>query len=174
MLIKSANNLPDGYILIVKDGWRSYDLQLAIYNRMYESLKDRKPYLSDEELRDEISMFVSKGSLSYNNPSPHFTGGAVDISISNEKGLEANMGSAFDQVCPESAMRFYEEKLEKGTELTQVEYQILCNRRLLFHCMVDSGFTNYSNEWWHFDYGDQLWAKIKNRKAIYGLINPQL
>ena len=42
------------------------------------------------------------------------------------------------------------------------------NRRLLFNAMVDQGFTNYSEEWWHFDYGNQFWALINGVHAIYG------
>ena len=27
--------------------------------------------------------------------------------------------------------------------------------------MEDAGFTNYEEEWWHFDYGNQNWALEK-------------
>jgi zinc D-Ala-D-Ala dipeptidase len=32
----------------------------------------------------------------------------------------------------------------------------LRNRRLLYWAMRNQGFTNYSYEYWHFDYGDQV------------------
>ena len=35
--------------------------------------------------------------------------------------------------------------------------------------MLKSVFVQHPNEWWHFSYGDQLWAWTnQNRKAIYG------
>lgn len=38
--------------------------------------------------------------------------------------------------------------------------------------MKKEGFVNYPGEWWHFSYGDQLWAAYKNKKyAIYGSID---
>jgi len=33
------------------------------------------------------------------------------------------------------------------------------------------GFAQHPNEWWHFSYGDQLWAwKNKKANALYGKI----
>ncbi|WP_271255300.1 M15 family metallopeptidase [Pseudanabaena sp. Chao 1811] len=35
--------------------------------------------------------------------------------------------------------------------------------------MTHSGFVRHPHEWWHFSYGDQIWAWICNEKlAIYG------
>jgi len=37
--------------------------------------------------------------------------------------------------------------------------------------MTKFGFAQHPNEWWHFSYGDQLWAwKNKKANAIYGII----
>ena len=39
--------------------------------------------------------------------------------------------------------------------------------------MLKAGFVQHPNEWWHFSYGDQLWAwKNKTAFAIYGLCSP--
>jgi D-alanyl-D-alanine dipeptidase len=36
--------------------------------------------------------------------------------------------------------------------------------------MTDAGFANYPNEWWHFSWGDQMWAKMAGERAAhYGL-----
>ncbi len=37
--------------------------------------------------------------------------------------------------------------------------------------MIEKGFTNYPMEWWHYDYGNQFWAKIKGVNAIYGRVD---
>lgn len=172
MLLSASCNLPDGFVLVINDGWRPYKVQLEIYKRMFESVKQIYPNYSERQLHDEAAKFASVGSLNPKIPSPHFTGGAVDVTLANEVGVEFNMGSEFDASITESGTRFFEEKIEKGIELSSTELEALHNRRILFHCMIGAGFTNYSNEWWHFDYGNQLWAKIKDTNAIYGLINP--
>ena len=33
--------------------------------------------------------------------------------------------------------------------------------------MTAAAVTNLPSEWWHFDYGDGMWAQLKNEKAIY-------
>ena len=44
-------------------------------------------------------------------------------------------------------------------------------RNLLRKIMTKFGFAQHPNEWWHFSYGDQLWAwKNKKANALYGKI----
>ena len=36
--------------------------------------------------------------------------------------------------------------------------------------MENAGFKNYPNEWWHFCYGDRMWAAYSKRKdCFYGM-----
>lgn len=172
MLLNASSNLPDGFVLVVNDGWRPYKVQLEIYKRVFENVKQIHPNFSKSQLHDEAAKYASIGSLIPEMPSPHFTGGAVDVTLANEVGVEFNMGSEFDASITESGTRFFEEMIENGSELSNAEFEALHNRRILFHLMIEAGFTNYSNEWWHFDYGNQLWGKIKNKNAIYGLTQP--
>lgn len=41
-------------------------------------------------------------------------------------------------------------------------------RRLLYHTMLAAGFINYSEEWWHYSYGDRLWARTFGKTPFYG------
>jgi D-alanyl-D-alanine dipeptidase len=35
--------------------------------------------------------------------------------------------------------------------------------------MLEAGFAQHPNEWWHFSHGDQLWAwRTGQTQAIYG------
>jgi len=44
------------------------------------------------------------------------------------------------------------------------------NRKLLQRVMLGAGFTQLPTEWWHFSYGDQIWAVDNAREyAIYGV-----
>jgi D-alanyl-D-alanine dipeptidase len=46
------------------------------------------------------------------------------------------------------------------------------NRRILSDAMQKAGFANYPAEWWHFSYGDRLWAAYSGRKlCAYGIQN---
>ena len=38
--------------------------------------------------------------------------------------------------------------------------------------MKNAGFANYPLEWWHFSYGDRLWAAYTNQKeAVYDVLD---
>ena len=42
---------------------------------------------------------------------------------------------------------------------------------LVDESLINAGFVNYPAEWWHFSYGDKLWAAYSNKKsAMYGEI----
>ena len=44
------------------------------------------------------------------------------------------------------------------------------NRRLLHWLMVEEGFAGHPEEWWHFSWGDQMWAALTGAQAAhYGL-----
>ncbi|MDN6180573.1 MAG: D-alanyl-D-alanine dipeptidase, partial [Halomonas subglaciescola] len=104
--------------------------------------------------------FVSLPSRAPHAPSPHLTGGAVDVTLCDSDGLPLDMGTRFDEAVPESHAAALE-----GQPFCQARE----NRRLLYHAMGAQGFTNLPSEWWHFDYGDQLWAHYRGEsQALYG------
>lgn len=52
----------------------------------------------------------------------------------------------------------------------QADRRLYCDRRrLLAAVMTHAGFVQHPNEWWHFSWGDQLWAWLKGEPhAHYG------
>ncbi|MBU0612709.1 D-alanyl-D-alanine dipeptidase, partial [Patescibacteria group bacterium] len=47
------------------------------------------------------------------------------------------------------------------------------NRVLLRNAMVKAGFRQDKDEWWHYDYGNQIWALELNKSfAFYGEASP--
>jgi D-alanyl-D-alanine dipeptidase len=47
------------------------------------------------------------------------------------------------------------------------------NRRLLYWAMTEAGFANHPDEWWHYSWGDQMWAKMTGAPAAhYGPAEP--
>ena len=90
--------------------------------------------------------------------SGHATGGAVDV-ILLKKGEEVDMGGKYLDFSRAGVGKF----------LTNEQKN---NRKVLCKAMQKSGFVNYPLEWWHFSYGDKMWAAYsRNRYAFYGDIN---
>ncbi|MEJ8545539.1 M15 family metallopeptidase [Brevibacillus borstelensis] len=160
-LMQAAERLPDGYRLVVFDGWRSYQVQSSLYERFKQTLLEQG-WEDGEALRAELSKFVAVPSTDVQRPSPHLSGGAVDLTIEGPDGW-LDMGTDFDDFSERAATRFYENAAPNEKAQT-----IRDNRRLLYHLMTEAGFVNYPKEWWHYEYGTISWARQTNGQAIYG------
>lgn len=171
-LYRAALLLPKECKFKIWDVWRPLAVQQALFNKYLESLREKRPELPEEELKKEAAKYVSLPSKDPKAPSPHNTGGAVDLTIVGPDGKELDMGTKFDHFGPEAKTIFYEEKLRGDVALSERERLVLRNRRLLYSIMITAGFTNYEEEWWHFDFGNQFWGRIKGKVAIYGQTSP--
>ena len=172
-LLGASSFLPPGCRLILLDGWRSRTLQTALFQRFRSELRKKMPLLDDQEIVALVSHFVAPPSLGAESPSPHFTGGSVDVTVADESGICLNMGAEFDETTERSGTRFYEARLELRERMSTADMEALHNRRLLHAVMSRAGFTNYPGEWWHFDYGNQNWAFLKGQEtALYGASSP--
>ncbi len=168
-LIKAASQLPNGFSLVIWDSWRPLEVQQSLFDRYKNILAAQNPLWTGQELVMHTSKFVAIPSRDPNAPSPHLTGGAVDLSILDGSGVYLDMGTEFDDFSPLANTRYYEAALEQGARLSSDDQKHLDNRRLLYQVMIDAGFTNYAEEWWHYDFGNQLWAIQSDRSAIYGI-----
>lgn len=173
-LLLAARALPRGYRFIVLDGWRSITLQRALFDAYLEELRRDSFDVTEEELRVMASQFVALPSQSSDRPSPHLTGGAVDLSVVDSRGRMLFMGSTFDETTDMSRTRYFEDRIEMGESFLPHEMEALRNRRILYSVMIEAGFSNYREEWWHFDYGNTNWAMLKGVSAIYGKTEPEL
>ncbi len=174
-ILKAAELLPKGYKFVVLDAWRPIEVQQSLFDAFKTIVRERHPEIEDEgKITEMTTQFVALPSLDDKKPSPHNTGGAVDLTIADESGIWLDMGTYFDEMTDRTVTRYYEEKLESGYPLSEREIGICKNRRLLYHIMIKAGFTNYTDEWWHYDFGDQLWAYYNDGKvkAIYSRVTP--
>ncbi len=131
------------------------------------------PLLDDQEITALASQFVALPSAQSISPSPHITGGAVDLTIVDDSGICLEMGTEFDTTTEKSGTVYYEKKAEAKEKMSAEDMEAMYNRRLLFGVMTKAGFTNYPDEWWHYDYGNQNWALLKGEKeAFYGVSEP--
>ncbi len=173
-LLQSAGGLPRGYRFLIYDAWRSEKVQKVLYHKLHEEIIKKIPVRDEEEISHLVEKYVALPSDNRKSPSPHLTGGAIDLTIINAKGKKLEMGTEFDET-KEEAHTDYFERIGQKRGLTKKEKEILENRRLLYHTLIHAGFTNYPCEWWHYDFGNQVWAYLSNYKsAFYGVLFPDL
>lgn len=171
-LAEVARQLKDSELsLLVLDGWRPLAVQQSLYDAFKEQLRRQHPAYPTHELDRQTRQFVATPSKHPAWPSPHYTGGAVDLTLADHTGRELPMGTAFDDFSPQANTRYYED-LNTQRPLSQEERTSLQYRRLLYHLLTGAGFANYSGEWWHFDYGNQRWGVANRQVAFYGTIEP--
>lgn len=159
-LLAVVDLLPNDHYLVIWDGWRSFETQSALYEAT--KILFKKHNFTSEKLLEHVGRFVSVPSKSLQNPAPHYTGGAVDLTIGNKDGL-LDMGTAFDEFNDKAHSDYYEKKVG----LSKDERTIRDNRRMLRSAMESVDFQYNPDEWWHYDYGNLRWADGKGKKAIY-------
>ena len=153
--------------LIIWDAWRPVAVQKALYDAYRERLRQEHPNASGDELDTRTRRFVAFPSSNPARPSPHLTGGALDVTLGDAQGHELPMGTGFDDFSDCAMTRTYE-VLQEQRPLTEQELEFLRNRRLLVHLMAQAKFMNYPEEWWHYDFGNRRWAAQTAQPAIYG------
>jgi D-alanyl-D-alanine dipeptidase len=91
----------------------------------------------------------------------HCRGNAVDLTLCNlETGEKLEMPTGFDDFSEKAETDYFEKQEFDGSEVRK-------NRQILRSAMEGAGFTNLPSEWWHYDYGNENWAKYSKNKAIY-------
>ena len=158
-----------GLELFLFDAWRPRAVQAYFHDVwMPNELKRRHPQLSDEALLAEVERYWAPPSADENAPAPHATGGAVDLTLRRIGGDPLWMGSLFDDVTALANRDRFENLSAENFSLSDQEAQ--ANRRLLHWLMVEEGFAGHPDEWWHFSWGDQMWAALTGApQAHYGL-----
>jgi D-alanyl-D-alanine dipeptidase len=156
-LLIAAELLPCGYTLKIFDAWRPSDVQKSLYYEYFEKLRRENPELEDERLHLMARTFVSFPDKEKRFSYVHSSGGAVDLTIVDPNGVELDMGTHFDEFSPLSSTFA---PLEEHSQAKQ-------NRKMLYNAMTKAGFTNYSSEWWHYDYGDVFWSEETKNSVKY-------
>ncbi len=151
------------YRFKIWDAYRSREVQNSIYQKYWNEVKNKHPEWDEEKLKLETRKFVT-APYDQNRIPPHATGGTIDITLVDKDGQELDMGTKFDFFGPEAATFYY--------EIYETNKKALENRRLLREIMLDEDFALDEDEWWHFDYGNQMWALKKGKPfAFYGEVS---
>lgn len=171
--LRRVNDLlrPYGAEVLTLDGFRPIDLQHDLWNHFIEQGKTQLENPTEEELTRFAGQFCSDprgfDKNDFRTWPVHNTGGAIDLTLrSVYDGHELFMGSIFDDADGVSSTRHF----ETAGLTSQSAIEAKRNRRLLFHAMTAVGFANYAHEWWHFDFGTQMWVMNGGHKcaARYG------
>ena len=167
MLIQAEEMLPENLHFKIYDAYRPIAVQQALWDYFKEEKTKENPNLSDDEINRITSYCVSYPSYDILNPSLHNTGGAIDLTIIDENGIELDMGCGFDDFTEKAWTDYYEKN--------NIDENIKNNRRLLYNVMLAAGFTNLPSEWWHYDFGDNAWSCIKDTNPIYtGILDAKI
>ncbi|MCG5057560.1 MAG: M15 family metallopeptidase [Limnoraphis sp. WC205] len=154
-----------GWKILIFDAYRPVEVQQFMVDYTFaEIIKSRelKPDLISAEERqailEEVYQFWAVPSLDPATPPPHSTGAAIDITLVNHTGKIVDMGSPIDEISPRS----YPNHFAESSHLVEQKYHQ--NRQILAAVMISAGFKQHPNEWWHFSYGDQMWAWLNNQQ----------
>jgi D-alanyl-D-alanine dipeptidase len=144
----AARVLPEGNTLIVLDGWRSEPLQREVLAHFRKVL----PRSAD------LGKYIFSGQNSQGYPTdapPHRTGGAVDLTLGDREAKPLAMGVGFDEMISLAATQAFED--HDGGFPPDKAHLFRTHRRALVYAMSVAGFSNYPEEYWHYDFGNSFW-----------------
>ncbi len=175
---KFLRELDENLSLAIFDAWRPIEVQKFMYEyAISQELLSRgvtKKNCRDDKVLEDVTKSVEKfwaaPTFDKSMPPPHSTGGAVDLTLSSVDGSLLEMGGEIDCIGPVSDPNYFQKAAELNLDTSACLWH--SRRRLLEEVMKRAGFVQHPHEWWHFSYGDQLWAWLTNNKyANYGALN---
>ncbi len=155
-----------GLELYLFDAWRPRAVQAYFHDVwMPGELKRRGSKLEGTALTAEVERYWAAPSEDAGSPAPHATAAAVDLTLRWKGGEALWMGSLFDDATALAHRDRFENLGADSFSFSGEEAR--ANRRLLHWLMVEEGFAGHPDEWWHFSWGDQLWAALSGAPAAY-------
>ena len=149
--------LPKGVVFVINDAWRPRVAQERYFNYYLDKVSKAQPDWSHEKAYREAAKFAIPPTEIYR--AGHMTGAAIDVQLMRN-GRRLPMQSR--------SLNFAQ---RATTDSPQLQPYIDRNRQLLLDVMTKVGLVNYPREYWHFSYGDVMWAEYTgSSRAIYGVI----
>jgi zinc D-Ala-D-Ala dipeptidase len=152
---------PDWRIQIF-DAYRPIAVQQFMVNyTLAKTVQARGLHLSElsekqrQEILEEVYEFWAVPNTNPAMPPPHSTGAAVDVTLVDGNGEAIAMGSLIDEMSPRSDPNYFSDSPSDC-----IFHQ---NRQILKRAMIQAKFQQHPREWWHYSYGDQLWAWLSNQ-----------
>lgn len=148
----ASRALPDGLCLMVFEAFRSRARQRQLWEPQHSRITSANPAWTADQIYTETSRWVAPPD---GFGSGHQAGAAIDVTLARSNRMQLDMGTkmqAFAAATPTNA---------------PVSACARSNRNLLIETLAVQGLVNYPDEWWHFCYGDRLWAEITGRDAAF-------
>jgi len=117
-----------------------------------------------QEILEEVYEFWAVPNANPKMPPPHSTGAAVDVTLVDGEGA-IDMGSPIDEMSAQSHPDYFSNSLS--------DCLFHHNRQILTQAMSQAGFRQHPKEWWHYSYGDQLWAWLSHQTHSEAIIIAQ-
>lgn len=155
-MLNEANKILHPFKLGVTDAWRPFSRQVRIYEFIMDCAREKWPHREYASLKRTVNRWVAP--IDRKAPPGHCTGAAVDVVLLNAEGKEMDVFSPYSR--HRAAPTF---TLGLTTEAQE-------NRTRLVEAMLEVGFSNCRDEWWHYSYGDSGWAvRLDKPQCFYGL-----
>lgn len=173
LLAVNARLAPAGLELFLYDGWRPTQVQ-AYFHDVWLPAELRRKGVPEPALPREVGKYWAAPSDDPLAPAPHNTGGAVDLTLRwRDTGEALWMGCLFDDASAVANLDHMERRLARGGAMAFSDEEARANRRLLYHLMTGAGFAPNPFEWWHYGYGERMWAQLgRHAHAFYGPARP--
>ena len=151
-LVTAQSLLPRTIRLLIVDGYRPATLHCRHVTCALEEAQLVCPDLPAADVDRLTGRCTTPPSVA-----PHPTGGAVDLTLSNEHVIEAP-----DAVLPTCCAGIVPPPADT-------------TRQLLTSALTAVGMVNYPTRWWHWSYGDRFWAfSTQARYSRYGPLPGQV
>ena len=143
--------------LNIFDAWRPIAVQaFMVDHSIAELCHERGVEVRSGDAFDQVvadvGRFWAAPSRDPMTPPPHSTGAAVDLTLSRSDGTPLAMGGKIDAIGAVSEPQHYAGREDSDARRWHQR------RQLLAEVMGAAGFAQHPNEWWHYSFGDQLWA----------------
>jgi D-alanyl-D-alanine dipeptidase len=198
-LIQSQRSLQSqhpGWRIQIFDAYRPIAVQQYMVDYAFtQTVKQQGRAVEDlsetdrQAILEQVYQFWATPSPNPATPPPHSTGAAIDVTLVDAAGTPVDMGSPIDELSMRSYPDYFAHPPDPEWTESLPGNQILSesdrltihqNRQRLRQVMTATGFCQHPREWWHFSFGDQLWAWQLNQDnpgkrqiARYGKVKEQ-
>ncbi|MDD3371195.1 MAG: M15 family metallopeptidase [Alphaproteobacteria bacterium] len=153
-ILRAQKKLPEGYRFLLYEAFRPRTRQIELWDNVLAQLRRTHPDWTDaQRVAEADAKFVANP---YSFGSGHQAGAAVDITLCSDTGREFSMGTDVQEFGPRTV-----------TDCADIGIEETRRRNILRSALESEGVINFPGEWWHFCYGDRLWAEITKRENAF-------
>lgn len=164
----------------IDDALRPYQVQKFAFEIAWPSIiKKTNPEMTDDEISEMVPNYCAKPNANI-TPTPHLTGGAVDVALINVETNEPfDRGHTAGRVKGTAYPDFHEgyhleagksdiENTQEQSEVAEQTSEIVLGRRILYFAMTSIAELNVNpQEIWHYGKGDPLSEYVSGSNTPY-------